>query len=163
MKTRYPAVPRMITFHFNSQWKVNQISNREPVFKRKNRIEDRINEEIRLAAEKEAEFRLEKGLAVDSKILTESYNKEMEAAAKNLEKIEKIEAEIEKLETTISPKVSSSFEEEDITKNVNLENTDPEIFESQSDIEKFENLAIQVEMKQTDEMSNSGSEDFSGD
>ena len=45
-----------------SQWKVNQIPHREPSYKRPNRIEDRINDEIRQAAEKEALYRKEKGL-----------------------------------------------------------------------------------------------------
>ena len=52
------AFPTNIFFR-SSQWKVNQTSSREPFYKRPNRIEDRINEEIRLAAEKEAQFRWE--------------------------------------------------------------------------------------------------------
>merc|ERR1711953_1131017 len=58
-----------------SQWKGSQISTREPVHQRPNRIESRINEEIRLAAEKEAEYRREKGVQHEYNIKPESYDK----------------------------------------------------------------------------------------
>ena len=45
----------LLTFH--SGWKEGKIAQRQPVHQRPNRIESRINEEIRRAAEKEADFR----------------------------------------------------------------------------------------------------------
>jgi len=169
-----------------SQWKVNQISNREPVYKRPNRIEDRINEEIRIAAEKEAQFRKEKGLKTDLRAKKEApnerYRKEIENASIKLKKIEQIEAEIEKIamengvgEMSLAGQTESSRPAEEIVQDATV--PEPEIVpvepvalndsfdehENQSDIEKFEDLANQVELKQSDMISNSGSHTFSVD
>lgn len=171
----------VFSFYF-SQWKVNQISNREPVYKRPNRIEDRINEEIRLAAEKEAQFRKEKGLNKDSEssMPTEIYRQEIEHASRNLQKIEQIEAEIEKIELETTKDMerfdTQSIKSDSInsthTENneVKIEQTeeitlDVEVVadENQSEIDKFEELANQVELKHSDMISNSGSHTFSGE
>merc|ERR1712226_887663 len=64
----------------------------------KNRIESRINEEIRLAAEKEAEYRREKGVQHEYNIKPESYDKELKEAQQKLEKIQQIEQQIQKIE-----------------------------------------------------------------
>ena len=45
------------SYCFYSGWKEGKIAQRQPVYARPNRIESRINEEIRQAAEKEADFR----------------------------------------------------------------------------------------------------------
>jgi len=81
-----------------SRWQGSQVSSREPVFQRPNRIESRINDEIRLAAEKEAEYRKEKGVDVERKIKPENFDKELLDTKAKLAKIQEIENKIREIE-----------------------------------------------------------------
>merc|ERR1711917_6208 len=95
-----------------SQWKGSQISTREPVHQRPNRIESRINEEIRLAAEKEAEYRREKGVQHEYNIKPESYDKELKEAQQKLEKIQQKEQRRSSQSRLSQSRLSNSDQEE---------------------------------------------------
>ena len=111
----------------------------------------------------------------------ERYRKEIENASIKLKKIEQIEAEIEKIaiengvaEMSSAGQTESNSPAGEIVPDETV--SEPEIVpvepvalndsfeehDNQSDIEKFEDLANQVELKQSDMISNSGSHTFSG-
>jgi len=101
-------------------------SSREPVFHRPNRIESRINAEIRQAAEKEADFRREKGVEKNRDIVQLEYTnglaeKYAEKSREKHEKLCEIEAKLKELETSLVPMV-----EEEVVMN-NTENKEDEL------------------------------------
>ncbi|CAG5112466.1 Oidioi.mRNA.OKI2018_I69.chr2.g6682.t2.cds [Oikopleura dioica] len=97
-----------------SQWKVSQIPHREPSYKRPNRIEDRINDEIRQAAEKEALYRKEKGLLNAPKAPERESKSDLEDATRKLEQLNRIEEELARIERETMSRANSSSNSEQI-------------------------------------------------